>query len=56
MLKIINDLPENVIGISAEGKISASDYESIFMPLVEKKFKTIFIRRWGRQKPLYRMK
>jgi len=33
-------LPDNVIGISAEGKVSAADYETILIPAVEKKFKT----------------
>lgn len=40
MLKIINDLPANVLGISAEGKITGSDYESVLIPALEKKLKS----------------
>ena len=40
MLKIINHLPDNVLGISAEGKITGKDYETILMPVVDEKMKT----------------
>ena len=40
MLKIIDNLPDNVLGISAEGKITGSDYETILIPAVEEKLKT----------------
>ena len=40
MLKIMNDLPDNVLGISAEGKITATDYETVLIPTVEEKLKT----------------
>ena len=40
MLKIITDLPNNVLGVSAEGKITGTDYETILIPAVEEKFKT----------------
>ena len=40
MLKIINDLPPNVLGVSAEGKITRKDYETILIPAVEEKLKT----------------
>ena len=40
MLKIINHLPDNVLGISAEGKISGSDYETVLIPAVDEKMKT----------------
>ena len=40
MLKIMNDLPDNVIGISAEGKITGKDYETILIPALEEKLKT----------------
>ena len=39
MLKIINDLPGNVLGISAEGKITGTDYETVLIPAIEKKLK-----------------
>ncbi len=39
MLKIISDLPENVLGISAEGKVTGTDYETVLIPAVEKKLK-----------------
>ena len=40
MLQLMNDLPENTIGISAERKVTGKDYETILIPAVEKKFKT----------------
>ena len=39
MLKIMNDLPANVLGVSAEGKITGADYETILIPAVEEKLK-----------------
>ncbi len=39
MLKIMNDLPDNVLGVSAEGKITGTDYENVLIPAVEEKFK-----------------
>ena len=40
MLKIMNDLPANVLGVSAEGKITGTDYESVLIPALEEKLKT----------------
>jgi hypothetical protein len=40
MLKIMNDLPDNVLGVSAEGKKTGTDYETVLIPAVEKKLKT----------------
>ena len=40
MLKIINDLPDNILGISAEGTVTGSDYQTVLIPAVEKKLKT----------------
>jgi hypothetical protein len=40
MLKIMNDLPDNVLGVSAEGKITGTDYETILIPAVENKLKS----------------
>jgi len=40
MLKIIDDLPGNVLGISAEGRITGTDYETVLIPAIEEKLKT----------------
>jgi len=40
MLKIMNDLPGNVLGVSAEGEVTTSDYESVLIPAIEGKLKT----------------
>ena len=40
MLKIINDLPDNVLGVSGEGKITGKDYEAVLIPAITEKFKT----------------
>ena len=40
MLKIMNDLPADVLGVSAEGKITGTDYETVLIPAIEEKFKT----------------
>ena len=39
MLRIMNDLPDNVLGVSAEGKITGKDYETVLIPAMEKKLK-----------------
>ncbi len=39
MLKIMSDLPANVLGISAEGKITGTDYETVLIPALEEKLK-----------------
>jgi hypothetical protein len=39
MLKIMNDLPENVLGVFAEGKITGTDYETVLIPAIEQKLK-----------------
>jgi hypothetical protein len=36
----MNDLPDKVLGVSAEGKVTGKDYESVLIRAVEKKFKT----------------
>jgi len=41
MLKIINDLPDNVLGVSGEGKITGKDYETVLIPAIAEKFKAI---------------
>lgn len=40
MIKIIADLPANVLGVSAEGKITGTDYETILIPVVEEMLKS----------------
>jgi len=40
MITIINDLPANVLGVSAEGKITGTDYETVLIPALEEKLKT----------------
>ncbi|MCB0727677.1 MAG: STAS/SEC14 domain-containing protein [Ignavibacteriae bacterium] len=39
MLKLMKDLPDNVIGVTGEGEITGSDYENILIPAVEEKLK-----------------
>ena len=39
MLTIMNDLPDNVLGVTAEGKVTGIDYESVIIPVVEKSLK-----------------
>jgi len=40
MLKLLGGLPDNVLGVSAEGKITGTDYETVLIPAIEEKFKT----------------
>ena len=40
MLKIMTDLPDNILGVSAEGKINGTDYETVFIPALEEKLKS----------------
>jgi len=40
MIKILNDLPGNVLGFSAIGKITGTDYEAIVIPTLDEKLKT----------------
>ena len=39
MLKILEGLPNNVLGVSAEGKIIGTDYETVLIPAIEEKLK-----------------
>ena len=39
MLIIMYDLPANVLGIFAGGKITGSDYETVLIPALEEKLK-----------------
>ena len=40
MLKIMNDLSGNVLGVSAEGKITGTDYETVLIPAIKEKLKS----------------
>ena len=40
MLKIMTDLPQDVLGIIAEGKVTGTDYETVLIPAAEEKLKT----------------
>ena len=37
MIKLIPNLPDTVLGIRAEGKVTSSDYRSVFLPAVKEK-------------------
>jgi SpoIIAA-like len=39
MLKLLEGLPDNVLGVSAEGKITGTDYKTVLIPAIEKKLK-----------------
>ncbi|QSH39971.1 STAS/SEC14 domain-containing protein [Lentisphaerota bacterium ZTH] len=39
MLEIIKGLPENILGFTAIGDVTAEDYERFLIPLVEEKLK-----------------
>ena len=39
MIEIIPNLPNNVLAISAKGRVTAEDYESVLIPAVEAKIK-----------------
>lgn len=36
----MSNLPDNVLGFSAEGQITGTDYETVLIPAVEKKLKS----------------
>jgi hypothetical protein len=39
MLELIEGLPENALGFSAKGNVSAKDYETVLIPAVKEKLK-----------------
>ena len=39
MLKLIDGLPVNVLGVTAEGEITGEDYENVLIPAIEEKLK-----------------
>jgi hypothetical protein len=38
MVEMIPDLPDDVLGFTAKGKVTADDYESLIIPTVERMF------------------
>jgi hypothetical protein len=53
MVEQIHDLPDNVLGFTATGKVTAKDYESVVIPAVEalfaRKIKVRFLYHLGEQ-------
>lgn len=41
MLTIMNDLPANVLAVSATGEVTGSDYEKVLIPAFQEKLKTV---------------
>lgn len=39
MLEILQGLPENVVAVSASGKVTGEDYDEILIPVIEEKLK-----------------
>jgi hypothetical protein len=39
MLKVINNMPSNVLGIEADGEVTGADYETFLIPAIEEKLK-----------------
>jgi len=39
MLEIIEGLPDNAVGFTAKGNVTAEDYETVLIPAVEEKLK-----------------
>ncbi len=35
MMKLLTDLPDNVVGVSASGQVDAKDYESVLVPAID---------------------
>jgi hypothetical protein len=50
MLEKISDLPENVLGFSAKGTVTADDYETVIIPAVE-----AMLSREGKVRFLYHL-
>lgn len=50
MLKILTDLPDQVLAVSAVGKITGDDYEKVLMPMVEEK-----LAKYGKVRVLYQI-
>ena len=41
MLEIIQGMPDNVVAVSASGKVTGEDYDYLLIPLIEGKLKTL---------------
>ncbi len=39
MIKLITDLPNNILGFEASGEVTGKDYETVLIPAVEAKLK-----------------
>ncbi len=39
MIEVMTDLPSNVIGLAAKGKVTGEDYESVVIPTIEGRLK-----------------
>jgi len=50
MMEILSDMPENVLAVSAGGKITKEDYEKVLIPALEHR-----IRKHGKVRVLYRL-
>jgi hypothetical protein len=48
MIKLLSNLPDNVVGVAASGHVSASDYETVLVPAVE-----AALKRHGKARLLY---
>ena len=40
MLQLMSDVPEDTVGITAKGSISANDYENVLIPAIEEKLES----------------
>ncbi len=50
MIELISGVPDNVVGITASGHVSASDYEAVLVPAVESRLK-----QFAKLRLLYRL-
>lgn len=39
MIEIISDMPENIVAVSASGKVTGEDYDKVLIPGLEEKLK-----------------
>ena len=39
MIEILSDMPDNVLAVSAKGKVTGEDYDKVLIPLLEEKLK-----------------
>lgn len=40
MITIMSGLPDNILGVFAEGRVTGKDYETVLIPALEEKIKT----------------